>query len=409
MKNLKIIVSTRWRTILTILVGGLLIGGLLWFQLGTLTSNEFAPIEINTLHEAGASSNFFNTTFYAFNSHGIRMLLDNSLFLPLKLPIFVLSHLGVNDVVALRSVASFYGLLSIVIIFSLMRRLFTKRIANIGAILVVTSSWFLQSSRIISPVVMYLFSMTLILLIVALLRVEKRQKLTATLITICLASVAYTPGFIILFLLLCFWQRKDALRIIKNIPKWFFVMLILAFFVLVSPLFYSMIYGNLGVVSYLGVPSIIEPIEWLKRLAFIPVYIFIRGPLEPTFNVARLPLLDVFSSVLMLLGVYSYTAKIKEQKNTRTTLTILIFSSVMIALNGPLLLPLLLPLVYLFIATGVALLLQQWFTVFPKNPLVRSLGVVLLCLALATISFYHCKRYFIVWPNAPATKTVFRI
>ena len=409
MKNLKIIVSTRWRTILTILVGGLLIGGLLWFQLGTLTSNEFAPIEINTLHEAGATSSFFNTTFYTFNSYGIRMLLDNSLFLPLKLPIFVLSHLGINDIVALRSVASFYGLLSVVIIFSLMRRLFTKRIANIGAILVVTSSWFLQSSRIISPVVMYLFSMSLILLIVALLRFEKRQKLTATLITISLASVAYTPGLIILFLLLCFWQRKDALRIIKNIPKWFLVMLILTFFILVSPLFYSMIYGNLGVVSYFGLPSMIEPIEWLKRLVFIPIYIFIRGPLEPTFNLARLPLLDVFSSVLLLLGVYSYVAKIKKQKNTRIALTVIIFSSVMIALNGPLLLPLLLPLVYLFIATGVALLLQQWFTVFPKNPLARSLGVILLFLALATISFYHCKRYFVAWPNAPATKTVFRI
>lgn len=381
----------------------------MWFQLGTLTRNEFAPIEINTLHEAGATASFFNTTFYAFNSYGFRMMLDNSLFLPLKLPIFVLSHLGINDIVALRSVVSFYGLLSIVIIFSIMRRLFTKRIANIGAILVVTSSWFLQSSRIISPVVMYLFSMTLILLIVALLRVKKRQKLTATLITICLATVAYTPGLIILSLMLCFWQRKDAYRIIKNIPKWFFVALILLFFVLVSPLFYSIINGNLGVVSYLGVPSIIEPIEWLKRLVFIPVYIFIRGPLEPTFNVARLPLLDVFSSVLLLLGVYSYTAKIKEQKNTRIILTVLIFSSGFIALNGPLLLPLLLPVIYLFIATGVALLLQQWFTVFPKNPLVRSLGVVLLCLALATISFYQCKRYFIVWPNAPATKTVFRI
>ncbi len=409
MMNLKTIVSTRWRTILTVLVGGILIGGLLWFQLGTLTKSEFAPIEISTLHQAGATASFFSTTFYAFHSYGFQILLDNSLFLPLKLPIFVLSHLGVNDIVALRSVASFYGLLSIVIIFSLMRRLFTKRIANIGTILVLTSSWFLQSSRIISPVVMYLFSMTLILLIVALLRVKKRQKLTATLITVCLASVVYTPGLIVLFLMLFFWQRKDAYRIIKNIPKWFFIALILLFIVLVSPLFYSMIYGNLGIVAYLGAPSVLEPVEWLKRLAFIPVYVFIRGPLEPTFNVARLPIMDMFSSVLLLLGGYSYVTKIKEQKYTKIILTVLIFSSGFIALNGPLLLPLLLPVIYLFVAIGVALLLQQWFTVFPKNPLARSLGVILLCLALATISFYHCKRYFIVWPNSPATKTVFRI
>lgn len=393
---------------LAVVIGGLLIGVLLWFQLGSLTDGVFAPIEINTISNTTTPNRLIDATFNGIPTSGYKVLLENSLYLPLKLPILVLSNFNVNGIVALRSAAAIYGLLSAAIVYVLMRRLFTNRIANIGTILLVTSSWFLQSTRILSPVVMYLFSMTVILLMVALLRAKKRPKLTVASITLCSAAVCYTPGFIFLIPLLFVLQRKDAIRLVKSVPKWFFALMILWFLILVSPLFYSVINGNLQVLEYFGLPDIYEPIEWLKHLAFIPAYIFARGPLEPVFNVSRLPILDIFTTVLLLLGIYSYAAKIKEQKNTLIIVTLAVFSFALIALNGPLLLPLLMPLTYIFVGMGVALLLQQWFTVFPKNPLARSLGVVLLCLALATVSAYHIKRYFIAWPNAPATKIVFR-
>ncbi len=408
MKKIRKIIKSHWQTMLAVVIGGLLIGALLWFQLGALTGDVFAPIEINTVSNMTTTNRLADATFYGIPTSGYRVLLENSLYLPLKLPALVLSSFNINNIVALRSVAVIYGLLSAGIIYVLMRQLFTRRVANIGAILLVTSSWFLQSSRIISPVVMYLFSMSAILLIAALLKVKKRQKLTAITIVLLLAALLYTPGFTLLIPVLFLLQRKDVIRLVKNVPNWFFVVVVFLFLTLVSPLLYSTIYGDLRVLEYLGLPTVLEPIEWLKRLAIIPAYVFVRGPLEPVFNVLRLPLLDVFTSVLLILGIYSYSANIKEQKHTRIIVMVAVFSVALIALNGPMLLALLIPLVYLFVAMGVALLLQQWFTVFPKNPLARSLGVILLCIALATISVYHVKRYFIAWPNAPATKIVFQ-
>ena len=114
----------------------------------------------------------------------------------------------------------------------------------------------------------------------------------------------------------------------------------------------------------------------------------------------------VLTTILAVLGAYSY---FYQRRLSRTGLlaVLAIFACVMIALNGPLWLPLLMPIVYILTAMGIAVLLQKWFTVFPRNPLARTVGITILCLALATVSVYHLQRYFIVWPNTTATKITF--
>ncbi|MCA9333765.1 hypothetical protein KC963_01840, partial [Candidatus Saccharibacteria bacterium] len=138
----------------------------------------------------------------------------------------------------------------------------------------------------------------------------------------------------------------------------------------------------------------------------LPVFVLARGPLEPVLNLGRLPLLDIFSAAMAVLGVYWYSFKIKLLR-TRLLSVFTFIAAILIMLNGVTMLPLLLPLSYIVITAGIMLLLQQWFTVFPRNPIARSLGIGIVCIAIGVTGAYHMRRYFVAWSGDPITKATF--
>jgi hypothetical protein len=310
------------------------------------------------------------------------------------------------DVVFLRLASSFVGAITAIYFYVILRKLHTQRVTALAITLFVTSSWFLQSARVITPVISSLYSVTALIFLSLWLPHARHKKLDFIFATSVAASLVYTPGFFLLLLLLVITKPKKFTAILKTVPKTLVVLCAVLFVIMVAPLAYSLFFGTLPMRTYLGIPLIMEPIEWLKRLLIIPAYLFARGPLQPVFNVGRLPVLDIFTTILAVLGTYSY---FYQRRLSRTGLlaVLTIFACVMIALNGPLWLPLLMPIVYILMAMGIAVLLQKWFTVFPRNPLARIVGVTILCLSLATVSFYHLQRYFVVWPNTTATQITF--
>jgi hypothetical protein len=81
---------------------------------------------------------------------------------------------------------------------------------------------------------------------------------------------------------------------------------------------------------------------------------------------------------------------------------------VLVGISGPVPLSLLVPLLYMGIATGLAYLLHEWLKIFPNNPLARGVGLGLIIVAVAISCTYNYRAYFIAWPNADATKTTFQ-
>lgn len=389
MKRLRTLIASNWQTILMSTLVVLMLGFLLLFQLGALTHGKISPLEAATIA----------------NSESIRALLDNSLFLPLKLLTYILSFIPM-DTVFLRLAASIVGGLTAIYFYVILRKLHTKRVTALAITLFATSSWFLQTSRVITPVVMTMYSATALIFLSLWLPHAKHKKSAFVFATTVAASLVYTPGFLPLLVLLVILKPKRFLSILQSVPTWLVVVCGALFAIMIAPLIYSLILGGLPVRTYLGIPLVLEPIEWLKRLLIIPAYMFARGPLQPGFNVARLPILDLFTTILAVLGAYSY---FHQRRLSRTGLLVVLsaFACVMIALNGPLWLPLLMPVVYILVAMGIAVLLQQWFTVFPRNPLARAIGITLLCIGLSTICVYHLTRYFIAWPNNSATVVTF--
>jgi hypothetical protein len=389
MGKLRAYISSNWAGVLTTILVLSALAFLLLFQLGSLTNFKISPLEAETI--ASASS--------------LRAILDNSLYLPLKLVTYLLSFIPM-DIVFLRLASSFVGGITAVYFYVILRKLHTQRVTALAITLFVTSSWFLQSARVITPVISSLYSVTALIFLSLWLPHARHKKLDFVFATAVAASLVYTPGFFLLLLLLVITKPKKFTAILSTVPKSLVILCVVMFVVMVAPLAYSLIIGTLPARTYLGVPLILEPIEWVKRLLIIPAYLFARGPLQPVFNVGRLPVLDIFTTILAVLGAYSY---FYQRRLSRTGLlaVLTIFACVMIALNGPLWLPLLMPIVYILTAMGIAVLLQKWFTVFPRNPLARTVGITILCLALATVSVYHLQRYFIVWPNTTATKITF--
>jgi hypothetical protein len=68
---------------------------------------------------------------------------------------------------------------------------------------------------------------------------------------------------------------------------------------------------------------------------------------------------------------------------------------------------LMLPFVYLIVAAGIGFMLQQWFRVFPRNPIARTLGASLITIAVISSSGYNLTHYFIAWAKAPETQSTF--
>jgi hypothetical protein len=127
-------------------------------------------------------------------------------------------------------------------------------------------------------------------------------------------------------------------------------------------------------------------------------------------HLGHMPMLDIFSSAMFLLGIYYYFSRLPKRRS------VIIFASFIILL---LVIPLsntyqiaatvLLPLVYICIIAGIVEILNQWFLYFPRNPLARNIGVALIVVAIGFSSFYHLQSYFIAWPGSPQTKAVYML
>ena len=138
-----------------------------------------------------------------------------------------------------------------------------------------------------------------------------------------------------------------------------------------------------NVLNWLGLPQqFASPIHIVKEFGAVFYHIFIRGPLLPNLWLGRLPILDIFGVITALTGIYFYAIHIKA---TRTHLLFVSFliGAILIALGGSVPLSIVIPIIYIFIAAGLAYLLTQWLSVFPKNPIARSVGYILISLAVA--------------------------
>lgn len=360
---------------------------LLWFQLDSLVPG----FSDNELAARTASSTYHN-------------LIDNPLGAPHKILQFIPQYFNHAGPLAMRTASALIGLFIAGCFYVVLRGWYTRRIALMGSLLFVTSAWFLHGARIGTDSIMYAL---LFGVVACTVWMQKRNSgLAAAASLVLVISLLYIPGMIWFVVPAAFWQLSRVERFLGDQHTVYLMLLALAGFAALAPLGYAMYQDTSLIRTFFGFPqSFPEPLTILNNIAHVPAHIFLRGSANPEMWLGRLPLLDWFASAMFVLGAYAFV----RRRLDRTWLFLYVFvvGSVLIGLQGPVGMMLLVPFVYVFVAAGVALLLQRWFTVFPINPFARWTGAILLVLAVGLASFYNLNHYYMAWPNAPETKAVF--
>ncbi len=307
-----------------------------------------------------------------------------------------------------RSVSAGVGFLAAIGFFLIAWRWHTVRMAALGTILFVTSSWFLHVSRFANAEIM-LFGLVGLVASVLWLKASRDPTFPFFASVVVCGLVLYIPGFIWFIVAGLLWQRSMLALQLRRLNTGYVVLASLFGCALIAPLFWGFIQSPQILKPFFGLPNDFpSALQIAKNLINIPLYLLWRGPNNPAQALGRLPILDVFTSAMLGLGVYAYYIR-RRLDQTKLLFGIFVVGSLLIALGGPVSITVLIPFVYIVATAGMALLLQQWFTVFPKNPLARSIGASIITIAVLFTGFYHINRYFIAWPNAPATRNAFSI
>jgi hypothetical protein len=365
----------------------------LLFRLNRLTGG-ISPLE---LHAIGLPS--------------VHQLISHPLGLPLLIvQLLLVKNFGVGHVAHIARLANVVvGFLAIIVLTRLVYLWHGQRTALMTGGLFAAAAWTLHVSRFVSFDVTYLLALPLLLLVQAVIHRPRQSKWViygSMLIWVCLL---YIPGMLWFLLLSLFWIRQDVKRAWQSLTNWWQrALYVLAAVIWLPILVHYLATSSMAVRAWLGFPARLPSISHLgKNLLAVPTHLFIRGPQYPLLWLGKLPILDIFSLVCCIIGIYFYVRHYKASRS-RIILSFLVLGTLLVSLGGPVGLSVLIPLLYILIGTGITYLLREWLQIFPINPLARSIGIGFVVVAVALSCVYNLRSYYVAWPHDPTTIAIFR-
>lgn len=338
-----------------------------------------------------------------------KRLLENPVSLPYKLGQYTLFKLDRAGARPMRALSSVFAIASIVLFYYVIRRWHTTRVALLTTAIFASSSWMLHVGRTATPDVLLVFFPLLLVASGIYIRRSKHDIVALHFGAIIAAFCMYIPFAPVFIFAAMIWRAPSFLKG-KNKPAWWLqITSTILFLLLVGPLVYAVandpsLLRQLFLVPE-NVPSLTQVWHNLVGVGLsIPFKTF---GLTPDQWLGQLSVLDMASFVLLILGLYGYLRVVSLQR-TRILLLTLVVSLTAIALsNNPVNISLIIPTIYVLVSGGITHLLQEWFTVFPRNPIARSVGTSCVTILVVLISFYHINRYFIAWPLNAQTRSAF--
>jgi hypothetical protein len=328
---------------------------------------------------------------------------DNILFLPIRIFQYLLIKLDFTAL-DLRFVSIAFAAIACLLMFLLLKKWHTTRVAFAACILFASSSVFLAYSRFATPDAVYFVAIPTLLVCGTWLR-RKNDIAKIPIASVLVAALLYLPGMCLFVFVGVIALRKRLKKAWQLNPAYIKLATLGLFSVSIAPLVYSFYQNPKQIVGWVGLPELssLNLTLFADNLWNLFDALLWSGLEDASIWLVGTPLLDVFSIAVLILGIYSYQFGYHPLRK-RVLFGFTFIAILLAALGGPVSITLLVPILYIFMAAGIALLLQQWFTVFPKNPLARSVSLILVSLAIAISCLYQTQRYFIAWPSSPATK-----
>jgi len=346
-------------------------------------------------------------------SQSLSVIAHHPEYLPLKLVHWLFGFAPFTSTAWLRLPNVLFAGLTLLTTTFIIRRWYGKRMALFGFIIFASSAWFLHVGRLASFDILYLWAIPTLLASHLLLYDKPQSKRLFYLWLVAQLALLYIPGMIWFVIINALWQREELSEAWRNLGStsrrlmWTGLALIL-----LVPLAYGLITSTdiiHDTMQLIGLPaSLPAPLDILRRAGEGLLFVGIRGNNTPVdLWLGRLPILDAFMSCMLLAGVYFYSM---HWHATRTRLIVMytLLGFILFALGGAVRLSIIVPVLYLLAAAGLAYLLHLWLTVFPRNPLARSFGILILSIAIAVSSIYSLRQYFIAWPHHTETQTAFK-
>lgn len=384
MSRLGNFIATMWRPFLGTLVFVVLLFGLLSYKLSSVNPGP-------SLSEHQLIS----------DSRSLENVSKNLVNSPYKL-----AHLGSskisNSFFAKRLISVVMGVLIILFFYNLSKRFLNSYSSFLITILLSSSTLFLFISRSATPQIMLLLPIVLAT-IGYWLRFRDKKSWVWLLACIFAAISVFIPGMIFLLLAISLWQRRTLLEQFKAIRRSYLIIGFLPFVISISLIALNIISEPTLWRQYLGLSSTLSLAQFGNTLWRIPASLFVYTPANPYYWLGHQAVFDVFSSLMFLLGSYSLYRK-RALDRSRLLAGWLLLGTMWVALTGDLSnMILILPAAYIVSGFGIYFLIRRWNKIFPNNPLARSVGSILMCIAVLSAASFQLVRYFVAWPNNPDT------
>jgi hypothetical protein len=391
MKKLRTWLANNWRGLLlwsVTIIGAIL---LCFNNLESMTSGLLSRQEVEAVQAASSG----------------KTIMADPLFLPHKALQWAVIHFAGGSVYLLRAVSALFGVGLVILFYFLVRHWFSPLIGWLTSVMMITAVLFLQYSRLAVPDILLPLALLGLLASAWWVYKSKRPKIALPVSALIVCSALYVPGMIWFTLLAFVAQRRHIATIIKRLSVPSLLAFIVAGIALMAPLGRAIYLNPSLLYDVLAIPVRFDPQVLIRDFIFVPSSLILQTPENPVFNLGRLPYLDIVTIALCILGTYAYSLRFKLGR-TRTLIASSLIAWLLIAFSNTVHIVLVLPLIYLTVAGGILFLLQQWYSVFPKNPIARSAGMLLLIVVLSMSVLYNYTRYFSGWIGSPITEETFQ-
>lgn len=367
---------------------------LLFRGLYGLTNGQYAATEIASQQQ----------------SSSLRTILESPVNAPYELLVWLGLKLDHHSILVTRIAAVLWAIPLAALFYFIALQWYKPRVAAAGTLMFITSSGFLHAARYGTAMVLQMTPILLLASVFLYKKVPEEYKKWVAFITIAIVtSLLYVPGMVWLIFAgaIILWRR--IYPTIKSYGVLHLLLLGCMVLLLVAPLIYAAVHNPRTLLDIAGIPAQMPTfhslLEEAKHLVLSFAY---HGYWPSEYWLYSAPLLNIAEAVLLLTGAW-FMCRRPMVRGNYFLLAALVFAGALVMLRHTVTVALLVPIVYFLIAGGMQLMLNEWKTVFPRNPFAAVLSTGLIGALVLFSVVYHLRAYYIAWPNAPETKAVYNI
>jgi hypothetical protein len=284
-----------------------------------------------------------------------------------------ISTFGLNTY-AIKLPSIILGLATAFLLILIINRWFKTNVALITSFIITLSTPFLIVAGTGTPTILYLFWPALIFWLGSKIQGENNPKpVYCFALSLVLALSIFTPYmcYLAVFITAFAFTHPHLRFTLKKLPKIPLIAATLLLLGLIVPFIISVIVHPNTLMEIMFVPPGTEYTPFANiNTAFAPFFSFGGG----AFGEYLSPLLGLASVALIIIGAIAMWGKFFASRNS--VATGLIFFTIAISSFNPLFAILILLPFAVLIATGMRLILEKWYGLFPTNPYARAFGLI---------------------------------